>query len=926
VAALLGVTTRLVFQSQAEASLQSTAGLLLSSLDWAVAPLLSNDDPEAIQRLFENFAGDRSVRMLRLIGREGNILAEAHMVGQETLPTPFSIEEIFARGKFILEAFTEDVYYAAVPVRGQNYDRRHGSDVEAVLILGMSTETLIKNFSPFSDALTAISILAILILGAILLGALQHFFFRPLAAIKSATARLKDGDYSAQVRLHSSREFEEFAELFNRMAGEIAGTMERNRKITDELRESSLRLEYAQEAAGEGIWDWDTGSGRVQHNAQWCKLLGLDESFLEHPLEAFAERIHGEDRSRVFARIDAAMKCSQPYESQHRMVHPDGGILWVNDRGRVVERDGEGRPQRMVGSMADITAWKTASEALYRTNIALISANEVKSDFLANMSHEIRTPMNGVLGVAHLLLDTDLDEGQRSYAEILLSSSEALLVIVNDILDFSKIEAGKLDLKSLDFNLRSLLDELVMLMTRRAQAKGLQLRCTIDPDVPGLLRSDPGRLRQILNNLLDNALKFTQKGEVAIHVSRGEASTLRFSVRDTGIGIDPEKLGQLFSKFTQADASSTRQFGGIGLGLAISKQLAELLGGEVGVESSLGQGSEFWFTLRMEVQAEGPPEASPLSVEDAESGPTEAVVATHSTGQAGQPAPPPSSPARILLVEDNLTNQVIAQAMLNNLGVHADTASDGQKALTALEHKRYDLVLMDLHMPGMDGLEATRRIRDPLSAVLDHSIPIVAMTASAMKGDCDRCLDAGMNDYVSKPISPEALKVLVLRWLLKPGDRQEQKPEDRQEPKPAGGKGARGEEGALGKEAMPPDPAGHKALVVFDRNDMAQRFQHDVNLIKYLLSHFLEDILVHIKNLFDSMETGDLPAAELRAHTIKGAAANIGAMALRAVAEKLESCAKEGDLPAMQTQRGELELQCERLREQLKQELAAPSG
>ncbi|MFZ4618419.1 MAG: ATP-binding protein, partial [Rectinemataceae bacterium] len=728
-------------------------------------------------------ADDRSIRMLRLVDRELNILAEAHIAGQETLPIPFSITEVFERGVFLMDIFAADCYYAAVAVRGQNYDRRHGSDVEAVLILGMDTKNFIMEFSPYSIDVMVLSILAILILGAILLGALQYFFFRPLALLKSATGRLKDGDYSAQVRLHSSREFEEFAELFNRMAGEIAGTMERNRKITDELRESSLRLEYALEAAGEGIWDWDIGSGRVKHNAKWCKLLGLDESFLEHPLEVFAERIHDEDRSRVFARVDAAIKGSLPYESQHRMIHPDGRILWVNDRGKVVERDGEGTPQRMVGSMADITAWKTASEALYRSNIALISANEAKSDFLANMSHEIRTPMNGVLGVAHLLLDTDLDEGQRRYAEMLRSSGEALLVVINDILDFSKIEAGKLDLESLDFNLRSLLDELVMIMTQRAQAKGLKLRCTIDPDVPGLLRSDPGRLRQILNNLLGNALKFTKEGEVAIHVSRGEASTLRFSVRDTGIGIDPEKLGQLFNEFTQVDASSTRQFGGIGLGLAISKQLAELLGGEIGVESSLGQGSEFWFTVRMEVQAEASPG---LAGEDAVSGPTEAVATTHSTGQASLRPPSAASSARILLVEDNLTNQVIAQAMLNKLGVHADIASDGQQALTALEHKRYGLVLMDLHMPGMDGLEATRRIRDPLSEVLDHSIPIVAMTASAMKGDRERCLDAGMNDYVSKPIRPEALKAVVERWLLKQADGQE--------PKPAEDEGALGEE------------------------------------------------------------------------------------------------------------------------------------
>jgi CheY-like chemotaxis protein/HPt (histidine-containing phosphotransfer) domain-containing protein len=530
--------------------------------------------------------------------------------------------------------------------------------------------------------------------------------------------------------------------------------------------------------------------------------------------------------------------------------------------------------------------------------------------------------MNGVLGLAGLLLNTGLDEGQRRYVEMIHSSGEDLLVVINDILDFSKIEAGKLDLESLDFYLQSLLNDFVMNMALRAQAKGLELRCTIAPDVPGLLCGDPGRLRQILTNLMGNALKFTHEGEVAIPVSlvQAEGSTesgpgsggvdLRFAIRDTGIGIAPDKIGQLFSKFTQADTSTTRQFGGTGLGLSISKQLAELMGGQVGVESSLGQGSEFWFTVHMKI----PTASSPaLSGELAERGPTQALMTNRSTGHSGQQVPSVASSARILLVEDNLTNQVIAQAMLKQLGLHADVATNGQGALVTLEHKSYDLVFMDVMMPGMDGLEATRRIRDLGSAVLDHGIPIIAMTANAMKGDRDRCLGAGMNDYVSKPIRPEALKAVVLRWLAKQ--------EDGQEPKPAGDEGALGEEGALGKESLPPDRARNESPAIFDRNDMAQRFQHDEDLIRNLLSYFLEDILVQIKNLFDSMETGDLPAAELRAHTIKGAAANIGAQALRAVAEKLESCAKEGDLPAMQTHREELELQCERLREQLKQEL-----
>ncbi len=693
----------------------------------------------------------------------------------------------------------------------------------------------------------------------------------------------------------------------------------RRRQAEIDLHESDLRYGLLFENSMDAVLlTWP--DGRIESaNQAALRMFGISET-------EFQQR----GRSGIMDITDPRLRPA--LEERARNGHFSGELTGLRSDGSTfpleistsLYQDGRGAARSGM-TIRDITERKQAERDLTEANHQLEEAvatathyseqaemaTAAKSEFLANMSHEIRTPMNGVVGAAGLLLDTDLDEGQRRYAEIVHSSGEALLTLINDILDFSKMEAGKLDLEILDFNVRRLVNDLVMSMALRAHSKGLELHSTIDQDVPGLLCGDPGRLRQILTNLVGNAVKFTKEGEVALRVSlmkpggtqaAGSASgdiELRFSIRDTGIGIAPEKTGQLFSKFAQADASTTRQFGGTGLGLAISKQLAELMGGEIGVESSLDQGSEFWFTVRLQSQAEGP---SGPSGENAESGPTQAIITNRSTGHL---APPVAGPARLLLVEDNPTNQVIAQAMLNKLGLHADIASNGQEALVALEYKRYDLVFMDVMMPRMDGLEATRRIRDPGSAVLDHAVPIVAMTANAMKGDRDRCLDAGMDDYVSKPILPEVLSAIVLRWLSKEGRQDQKSPPD----------GTAAQPGQLEKESP----------VVFDRNDMARRFQHDEGLIKDLLSYFLEDILVQIKTLFEHLETGDLPAAELRAHTIKGAAANIGAQVLLSVADTLETCARKGDLPAMRRHMGELELQCERLREQLEKEISAGS-
>ena len=567
--------------------------------------------------------------------------------------------------------------------------------------------------------------------------------------------------------------------------GQLDAALTRNLATTTMLQERSA---LAARSFGFGIWDWDLQRNELFWDERMFELYGATNDNHLLAYEFWSRALHPADFTRAQAEIQAALKGEKPFNTEFDVRWPDGQTHTIQ-AAAIIQRDAVGVPQRMVGINFDITERKAAEADLIATNqrlnLAIARANQLaqaaematiaKADFLSNMSHEIRTPMNGVIGMLGMLLDSPLSEEQRKFASIATACGETLLTLINDILDFSKIEAGRLSIEAVDLDLDQLLASLMPLFEFRANEKQISLVKEIHPTVPTLIQGDPVRLRQVITNLMTNALKFTAKGEVKLSITAPRITPteviLRFTVSDTGLGIPENKIGLLFNKFSQVDASTTRKYGGTGLGLAICKQLAELMGGEIGVNSQAGQGSQFWFTARLGRQSPAARHAyrgTPGKTGNAElelGAPHETLSSSSAAVAASAPAPQTSAPARILLADDNETNQLVALSLLKKFGYGCDTVSDGAAAIRALAAHPYKLVLMDVQMPEMDGHEATTRIRSGEAGEAKRQVPIVAMTAHTLSGDREVCLKAGMNDYLGKPIEPLALKAMVEHWL-----------------------------------------------------------------------------------------------------------------------------------------------------------------
>ncbi len=669
-----------------------------------------------------------------------------------------------------------------------------------------------------------------------------------------------DSDVSddCEIDLRDGRTLERYSTGLRSDEGQSHGRVWFFRDITErkraeqELQNSEEKFRQLAENIRQVFWMMPaTGNEILYVSPAYEQVWGRScESLYLNPM-AWTEAIHPDDLERAHVLFAKQIRGEQ-IGSEYRIRTPEGQEKWIRNRAFPI-RDEAGQLIRVAGIAEEITDWKRYETNMVRAREGAEAANQAKSRFLANMSHEIRTPMNGVIGMLQLLGETDLSPEQRRYTAVAQESGRSLLGLIDDILDLSKIEAKKVALENLNFNLLEMVEGVIQLLRIQASAKRLHIISRVAEDVPSLVRGDVHRLRQVLTNLLANAIKFTERGGVTLDVAlESQASgngAIRFTVTDTGIGMREDQVSGLFSPFAQADASTTRKYGGTGLGLAICKQLVEMMGGTIGVHSRAGEGSTFWFTVVFDVALPTAPQ----------------VLAGPEYRSSMQPreAKAINLTARILVAEDNSVNRDVILAQLQKLGLKASAVVNGEEVIAALQHEKYDLILMDCEMPVMDGFEAVRRIRLSVHA----GTPIIAVTADAMASDKAKCLREGMNDYLSKPVELRALADVLIKWLPAPGAAESRETD-----------AARSRNG---REGAQPEP-------IFDSEALLRRLMGDRHLARTVLKGFLLDAPMQLNNLRKGVAQGDVQGARSQAHTLKGAAATVAAVGLHGVAMAME--------------------------------------